>query len=78
MQNGRPSKRIKQAHPKALLSQAAFVKELGVAYSMINRRENGKSKPNFTAMKAIKIFGENIAFCMKLSKRNGLPPIWRM
>lgn len=50
------SKRIKTTRQRALLSQNAFAKELGVAFSTINRWETGKSKPNFAAMKALKEF----------------------
>ena len=50
------SEQIKKARQKAFLSQSAFAKELGVAYSTINRWETGKSKPNLSAMKAIKDF----------------------
>lgn len=50
------SEQIKKARQKAFLSQDAFAKELGVAYSTINRWETGKSKPNLSAMKAIKEF----------------------
>jgi DNA-binding XRE family transcriptional regulator len=50
---------IKVTRQKAFLSQEAFAKELNVAVSTINRWENGKSKPNLTAMKNLK------AFCMK-------------
>lgn len=53
------SEEIKKARQKAFLSQEAFAKKLGVAYSTINRWETGKSKPNFNAMKAIKAFCEN-------------------
>lgn len=50
------SERIKTTRQKAFLSQSAFAKELGVAFSTINRWETGKSKPNLTAMKALKEF----------------------
>lgn len=50
------SEQIKITRQKAFLSQDAFAKELGVAYSTINRWETGKSKPNLSAMKAIKEF----------------------
>lgn len=57
------SESIKLLRKKALLSQEEFAKELGVSVISINRWENGRTKPNLTAMKAIK------AFCMK----NNLP-----
>ena len=50
------SDRIRIARQKVFLSQEAFAKELGVAYSTINRWETGKSKPNLSAMKAINEF----------------------
>lgn len=56
------SEQIKIIRQKAFLSQDAFAKELGVAYSTINRWETGKSKPNLSAMKSLK------DYCLK----NGL------
>ena len=55
---------IRKVRQKALFSQTAFAKELGVAYSTINRWETGKSKPNLSAMRAIKVFCEknNISY----------------
>ena len=50
------SEEIKKARQKAFLSQDAFAKKLSVAYSTINRWETGRSKPNLSAMKAIKEF----------------------
>jgi DNA-binding XRE family transcriptional regulator len=47
---------IKITRQKAFLSQEVFAKELNVAVSTINRWENGKSKPNLTAMKNLKNF----------------------
>ena len=41
---------------KAFLTQTAFAKEINVSYSTVNRWENGKGKPNLTAMKLIKNF----------------------
>ena len=49
---------IKVTRQKAFMSQEAFAKELNVAVSTINRWETGKSKPNLTAMKNIKLFCE--------------------
>lgn len=48
------SEQIKLIRQKAFLSQVAFAKEIGVAYSTINRWETGKSKPNLSAMKSLK------------------------
>ena len=47
---------IRVTRQKAFLSQEAFAKELKVAVSTINRWENGKSKPNLSAMRSIKQF----------------------
>ena len=43
---------------KCLLSQEDFAKKLNVSVGSINRWENGKTKPNLIAMKAIKAFCE--------------------
>ena len=47
---------IKYTRQKSFLSQEAFAKELNVSLASVNRWEVGKSKPNLTAMKAIKEF----------------------
>jgi len=49
---------IKSTRMKSLLSQEDFAKELNVSVGSINRWENGKTKPNIIAMKAIKAFCE--------------------
>lgn len=54
---------IKNMRMKALLSQEELAKTLHVSVGTINRWENGKTKPNITAMKGIRAFCEN----------NGLP-----
>jgi DNA-binding XRE family transcriptional regulator len=53
------SELIRNMRIKALLSQDDLAKELNVAVGTINRWENGKTKPNITAMKKIKSFCEN-------------------
>ena len=50
---------------KALLSQEDFAKELNVSVGTINRWENGKTKPNITAMKKIRAFCEERAMPLK-------------
>ena len=46
------------------MTQEEFASELGVAFSTVNRWENGKTIPNMTAMKQLKFFCEknNIPF----------------
>lgn len=58
------SELIRIMRKKALLSQEDFAKVLNVSVGTINRWENGKTKPNITAMKKIKTFCEenNIPF----------------
>ena len=55
---------IRVMRKKALLSQEDFAKALNVSVGTINRWENGKTKPNISAMKKIKAFCEenNIPF----------------
>ena len=48
----------KKTRQKCFLSQEAFARELRISFSSINRWENGKTKPNMSAMKKIKQFCE--------------------
>ena len=50
------SSEIKVIRQKAFLTQEAFAKELGVAFSTVNRWEAGKAHPNISAMRRIKEF----------------------
>lgn len=50
------SNEIKMIRQQAFLTQESFAKQLGVAFSTVNRWESGKSHPNITAMKKIKTF----------------------
>jgi len=58
------SELLRTMRMKALLSQEEFAKALNVSVGTINRWENGKTKPNITAMKRLKTFCEenNILF----------------
>jgi DNA-binding transcriptional regulator YiaG len=47
---------IKLIRKKAFLSQSDFAKEIGVSFSTVNRWENGKSSPNYSALKQINAF----------------------
>ena len=47
---------IKVTRQKAFMSQEAFADRLKVSVATINRWENGKSKPNLTALKKLKQF----------------------
>lgn len=49
---------IKKLRTRCFLTQENFAKKLGVAFSTVNRWEQGKSKPNLVAMKNIKAFCE--------------------
>ena len=55
---------IKKIRQKSFMTQEEFASELGVAFSTVNRWENGKTIPNMTAMKQLKFFCEknNIPF----------------
>ncbi len=58
------STQLKSLGTKMLMSQETFAKEINVTVCTINRWENGKSKPNITAINAIKTFCKknNISF----------------
>ena len=45
------SELVRNMRKRALLSQEEFAKLLNVSVGTINRWENGKTKPNITAMK---------------------------
>ena len=49
---------IKETRQKLFMSQEDFAAAIHVSVATINRWENGRSKPNLTAMKNIKIFCE--------------------
>lgn len=55
---------IKIIRQKAFMTQEAFAKALNVAFSTVNRWESGKTHPNMTAMKQLKVFCDdnNISF----------------
>ena len=55
---------IKKIRQKSFMTQEEFASELNVAFSTVNRWENGKTIPNMTAMKQLKVFCEknNISF----------------
>ncbi len=44
---------VRRIRKERLLSQDDFAKELGVAFTTVNRWENGKAKPSYKAMKAL-------------------------
>lgn len=50
---------MRNMRKKALLSQEDFAKLLSVSVGTINRWENGKTKPNISAMKKIKAYCED-------------------
>lgn len=55
---------LKTLRTRMLMSQETFAKEMNVTVCTINRWENGKSKPNITAINNIKLFcnKNNITF----------------
>lgn len=50
---------VRNMRKRELLSQEEFSKLLNVSVGTINRWENGKTKPNITAMKKIKAYCED-------------------
>lgn len=50
---------IKMIRQRAFMTQKVFAEMLDVSFSTVNRWENGKSLPNISTMKQIKIFCEN-------------------
>ena len=52
------SVKLKQTRQKLFFTQEDFAATLNVSVATINRWEKGHSKPNMTAMKALKAFCE--------------------
>lgn len=50
------SNEIKAIRHNAFMTQETFAKELGVAFSTVNRWEMGKTQPNMSTMKKINDF----------------------
>lgn len=58
---------IRTIRKKTFLSQTAFANELSVAFSTVNRWENGKGIPNTTAMRKLREFcSRNSISCVDL------------
>lgn len=49
---------IRQTRKKMFMSQEDFAASIHVSVATVNRWEHGRSKPNLTAMKSIKVFCE--------------------
>ena len=67
------SESIKSTRQRAFMSQEMFASIIQVSIGTINRWENGKSKPNITAMKRIKDFCEDNELPLKTAKSK--PPV---
>lgn len=50
------SEKIKMIRKTCFLSQDAFAKEIGVAFSTVNRWENGRTEPNYRDLKTLDDF----------------------
>ena len=59
------STEIRTIRRKAFLTQIEFADELSVAFSTVNRWENGKGIPNNTAIKKLKFFLPGETFLLK-------------
>ncbi len=57
------SELLKTLRTHMLMSQETFAKEMNVTVCTINRWENGKSKPNITAINTIKAFCNKNSVC---------------
>lgn len=64
------STEFKKLRKKCLLSQESFAKELGVAFSTVNRWENGKEMPTYKSMRLI------INYCKKNSINFDIQSEW--
>jgi putative transcriptional regulator len=53
------SEKIKMIRKTCFLSQIDFAKEIGVAFSTVNRWENGRTEPNYKDLKTLDNFCRN-------------------
>ena len=60
------SEKIKDIRRKSLLSQMEFADKIGVSFSTVNRWENGKTVPNYQALKKIKKFCDKNSICFDI------------
>ncbi len=44
---------VRRIRKERFLSQEDFAKDIGVAFTTVNRWENGKSKPSYKALKTL-------------------------
>jgi DNA-binding transcriptional regulator YiaG len=50
------SEAVKKIRKERFLSQEDFAKDIGVAFSTVNRWENGKNAPSYKAMKLLNVY----------------------
>lgn len=60
---------IKKLRNKMLLSQADLAKQLGVSFASVNRWENGRNEPTFSAKRKLKPFFDKYGIALE-DKRN--------
>jgi DNA-binding transcriptional regulator YiaG len=46
--------KVKYIRKKLLMSQTEFAKTMGVSFAAVNRWENGRAQPNYTAQKNLR------------------------
>ncbi len=62
---------VKKIRKERFLSQEEFAKDIGVAFSTVNRWENGKSTPNYKALKTLNDYCKRYSIEISLTNLEG-------
>lgn len=61
------SETVKKIRKERFLSQAGFAKDIGVAFSTVNRWENGKNTPSYKAMKILNDYCKQYSIAVSIT-----------
>lgn len=65
------SEAVKKIRKERFLSQEDFAKEIGVAFSTVNRWENGKNTPSYKAMRILHDYCRQYAIDVSITDMEG-------
>ena len=65
------SEAVKKIRKERFLSQEDFAKDIGVAFSTVNRWENGKNAPSYKAMKLLNDYCKQYSIDISITDMEG-------
>lgn len=65
------SEAVKKIRKERFLSQEDFAKDIGVAFSTVNRWENGKNAPRYKAMKLLNDYCKQYSIDISITDMEG-------